>query len=126
MLADLSIVPVGHGPHTSEVLAGVLKIIKESGLPYQLTPTSTCIEGAWGELMSVVQRCHEAARWHAPHVVTLLRIEDDGETGPKLRVNLESVEKQVGEPLATSPATAGRGGETAKASSEPAPSVATA
>ena len=45
MLADLAIIPIAHSPHTSHILADILKTIKESGLPYQLTPTSTCIEG---------------------------------------------------------------------------------
>ncbi|MBC8009143.1 MAG: thiamine-binding protein, partial [Burkholderiales bacterium] len=56
MLADLVIIPIGHGARTSETLAGVLKIIKDSGLAYQLTPTSTCLEGTWEEVMAVVKR----------------------------------------------------------------------
>lgn len=110
MLADLCIIPIGHGTHTSTVLADVLKIIKDSGLSYQLTPTSTCIEGSWSDVMAVVQRCHEAVRDESPHLVTLLRIEDDVDLGGKLAKNVASVEKEAGEAFATSPDEVEKGG----------------
>jgi len=103
MLADLTIIPIGRTPHTSETLAAVLKIIKDSGLSYQLTPTSTCIEGNWDEIMAVVRQCHEIARDETPHVVTLLKLESDDRELNKLRANIESVEEQAGEALATEP-----------------------
>lgn len=90
------------------MLADVLKIIKESGLTYQLTPTSTCLEGNWTEVMAVVQRCHETVRSESPHLVTLLRIEDDVELGGKLAGNVASVEAEAGEAFATSPEEAER------------------
>ncbi len=97
MLADLVIVPIGNGTHTSTSLAEALKIIKDSGLPYQLTPTSTCIEGTWDEIMALAKRCHEAVRADSPHLTTVLRLEDDaGQTG-KLAENIISVEEEAGE-----------------------------
>ena len=104
MLADLAVIPVGHGAHTSDVLSEILKTIKASGLPYQLTPTSTCIEGDWDEVMALVKRCRSIARGSAPHVITLLRIEDDLEQRRgKLAENVESVEEEAGEGFAKSP-----------------------
>ena len=43
MLAEVSIIPIGGNTHSSAELAKVLKLVDESGLPYQLTPSSTCI-----------------------------------------------------------------------------------
>jgi len=35
----------------SKEIAEVLRIVDDSGLPYQLTPAGTCIEGDWdGEI----------------------------------------------------------------------------
>ena len=104
MLADLSIIPIAHSPHTSHILADVLKIIKESGLAYQLTPTSTCIEGSWDDIVAVAKRCHQVARVEAPHVVTTLRFEDDEMNENKLRSNLDSVEEKAGEEFEKQPA----------------------
>lgn len=103
MLADLVIIPIGNGAHTSAALAEVLKIIKESGVPYQFTPTSTCIEGSWAEITVVAKRCHDAVRANSPHLVTLLRIEDDMGQTQKLEQNIESVEDEAREKFAKTP-----------------------
>jgi uncharacterized protein (TIGR00106 family) len=99
MLADISIIPVGGDTHTSTTLADVVKAIEASGLEYQLTPTTTCIEGTWDEIVTVAKRCHEIARKSTTHVVTLLRIEDDTSGTHKLRTNVESVEEKAGQPF---------------------------
>lgn len=99
MLADLTIIPIGGEFRTSAILADVLKAVEASGLEYQLTPTTTCIEGSWDQLTQTAKKCHEIARRSAPHVVTMLRIEDDGSTENKLRHNIESVEERAGQPF---------------------------
>lgn len=104
MLFEFSIIPIGGSDHLSGVVADVVKQIEIAGLPYQLTPSATCIEGDWEVVMPVLRECHELAKRHSPHVMTLLKIEDDpGETN-KLAGNLHSVEEQAGHPLATQPA----------------------
>ena len=104
MLADLSIIPVGGNTHSSAELAKVLKVVDESGLPYQLTPTGTCIEGEWDEIMPLIRRCHERARTGSPHVVTFIKIEDDEGERHKLARNVASVEEKFGHRLKTEPA----------------------
>jgi uncharacterized protein YqgV (UPF0045/DUF77 family) len=52
MLAELSIIPVGGSTHSSAELAKVLKLVEKSGLPYQLTPSATCIEGEWDHALN--------------------------------------------------------------------------
>jgi uncharacterized protein YqgV (UPF0045/DUF77 family) len=76
MLAELSIIPVGNGGQPNQELAEILKVVDSFGLPYQLT-LATCIEGEWSEIMELVRQCHQRARAVAPHVVTLLKIEDE-------------------------------------------------
>ena len=96
MLVEFSIIPVGGDARTSGLLAEALKLVSESGLPYQLTPTGTCVEGGWEDVMAVVRRCHERVRRDVSHVVTTIKVEDDaGETG-KLARNVTSVEEKAG------------------------------
>lgn len=99
MLAELSIIPIGNSAHLSGELAQVLKLVDESGLPYQLTPSGTCIEGKWDELMPLIRQCHERARKASPHVVTLIKLEDDENERHKLTRNVASVEEKVGHSL---------------------------
>jgi uncharacterized protein (TIGR00106 family) len=96
MLVELSIIPIGNGTHTSDEIADALKIIEQSGLPFELTPTSTCIEGEWHEVMPVIQKCHDRVRAQCPHVVTTLKIEDEEGAKNKLQANVASVEEKLG------------------------------
>jgi len=99
MLFELSITPLGGDEHLSDELAAILKIIDESGLPYQLTPTATCIEGEWDEVMQLIRRCHEHARTGSKHVITTIKIEDDEGEQNQLVHNVASVEEKVGHAL---------------------------
>lgn len=56
-LIDFSIFPVGKGESVSPYVARVVKIIRDSGLQYQLGPMGTTVEGEWDDLMDVVTRC---------------------------------------------------------------------
>lgn len=97
MTADLTILPVGGGAHLGTLLADVLKEIRRQGVVYQLTGTTTCLEGSWEQITTVARACHEIGRHHAPHVVTMLRIEDDIEGSNELQASIAAVEKLAGE-----------------------------
>ncbi len=97
MLFELSIIPLGN-THISGEIAEALKIIDESGLRFQLTPTGTCLEGEWDEVMPTLRQCHERVRDVSPHVITFIKIED--KPGRDLMLhNVESVETKVGHAL---------------------------
>ncbi|MBI3320376.1 MAG: MTH1187 family thiamine-binding protein [Candidatus Omnitrophica bacterium] len=99
MLIEFSIIPLGGDPHISEEIAEAMKVLDTSGLPYQLTPSATCIEGDWDEVLPVVRLCHARVRAMSPHVMTFLKIEDDENEHDKLSKNVLSVEEKVGHPL---------------------------
>lgn len=110
MTADLTILPVGGGAHLAAMLADVLKEIRRRGIVYQLTGTTTCLEGTWEQIMETARLSHEISRRHAPHIVTLIRIEDDIEGTDGLQANVAAVENLAGEefnhaPPATAPLT---------------------
>lgn len=99
MLVELAILPLGGDTHLSDEIAEVLKIIDASGLPYQLGPAGTCLEGDWDSVLPVLRRCHERARQLSTHVVTLIKIEDEEGARDKLTRNVSSVEEKVGRRL---------------------------
>jgi uncharacterized protein (TIGR00106 family) len=101
MLAELSIIPVGGNPHSSAELAKALKLVEKSGLAYQLTPSATCIEGEWDQVMPLIRQCHERARKDASHVVTFIKLEEDDGERDKLTRNVTSVEEKMGHRLHT-------------------------
>ncbi len=76
-MAEITIVPVGVGASVSDYVAEALKVVKRSGLNYQLTPTSTVIEGDLDELFKVLKEMHEVPfSKGAPRVVTVIKIDD--------------------------------------------------
>lgn len=99
MLVDFSIIPVGGDVHTSEQLAEALRVVDASGLPHQLTPSGTCIEGDWNQVMHLVRQCHDRVRQFSQHVVTIIKIEDDADASEKIRRNVESIEQRIGHPI---------------------------
>jgi uncharacterized protein (TIGR00106 family) len=99
MLVELSITPLGRGTHLSQDLAPILKIIDDSGIRYALTPSGTCLEGGWDEVMALIKQCHQQARKSSAHVMTTVRIEDEEGSADKLTENIASVERAAGREL---------------------------
>ncbi len=103
MLVEFSIIPVGRDASMSDEVAEVLKIVDTTGLPYQLTPTGTVIEGEWAEVMSTIKMCHDRLRDRHSHLVTTIKIEDEEGATNKLESNITSVEEKLGRTLRTKP-----------------------
>lgn len=99
MLVEFSIIPVAGDGAMSDEIAEALRIVDRSGLPYQLTPSGTCVEGGWQEVMALIQQCHEQARRTSRHVVTTIKIEDEEGARNKLRDNVASIEQRLGQRL---------------------------
>jgi uncharacterized protein (TIGR00106 family) len=103
MTADLTIIPVGGGAHLGTVLADVLREIRRQGIVYQLTGTTTCLQGSWDEITAVAKACHAIGRSHTAHIVTLIRIEDDALGGNELQASIDSVKEIAGEKINSLP-----------------------
>ena len=95
MMIELSVVPLGKGASVSSVVARVMKIIVDSGVPYKANPMGTVIEGEWGPVMELVRRCHDEAMKDADRVVTTIKIDDYKGKGPRLEAKLEAVESKL-------------------------------
>jgi uncharacterized protein (TIGR00106 family) len=96
MLVDVTVLPLRGGRHISDEIAEVIKMIDASGLPYQLTPSGTCIEGEWETVMPLVQRCHNMVRSMSSHVVTVIKIDDDFGKDHRLIGNITAIEHRIG------------------------------
>jgi uncharacterized protein (TIGR00106 family) len=99
LLAELSIWPMDKGESVGQYVARALDVIDRSGLPYKLGPLGTCIEGEWGQVMAVVQKCYEALAVDCNRVTCTLKM--DWRKGPagRLESKVASVERKVGRTL---------------------------
>ncbi len=58
---EISVVPLGtHGTSLSGYLAGIPKVLRESGLRHEIHPMGTVVEGPAEELFALAARLHQA------------------------------------------------------------------
>lgn len=95
ILVEFSITPIGAGESVSEYVAECLRIVRQSGLPHELTAMGTILEGEWDEVMGVIKACHMAVRRKCRRVSTLIKIDDREAPPGRIRAKVESVLKKL-------------------------------
>ncbi|WP_285907758.1 MTH1187 family thiamine-binding protein [Pseudodesulfovibrio pelocollis] len=58
VIVQLSVFPLHSQGSLAPHVARVVEVIRASGLPFQLGPMGTAIEGEWAEVMAVVNACY--------------------------------------------------------------------
>jgi len=99
ILLEFSMSPLGKGESVSQYVARSLDIIDASGIPYQLTPMGTILEGEWEPVMAVVQQCYERMRADCPRITCSIKIDArEGKSG-RLAGKIASIEERLGREL---------------------------
>lgn len=101
LLLEFAMSPMDKGESVSPYVARSLDIIDKSGLPYQLTPMGTIIEGEWAEVMAVVQACFERMSADCGRISTNIKIDYRAGKAGRLASKIASVEGKVGRKLST-------------------------
>lgn len=99
MLASFSVVPMGVTGGVKTLVAEALKVVDESGLPYELGAMQTTLEGDEQRVMEVILRCHRRMLELAPRVLTHITLDERrGATG-RLEGKVRDVEEILGKRL---------------------------
>ena len=101
VLLEFQMAPHVASESVSQYVAQILDIIDQSGLPYQLTPMGTILEGEWDEVMSVVTHCFKHLAKHHSRVGTNIKVDYRAGPAGRLKSKIESVERNHGRKLAT-------------------------
>jgi uncharacterized protein (TIGR00106 family) len=101
VLLEFSMSPFDKGESLSPYVARSLDIVDRSGLPYQLTPMGTIVEGEWDEVMALVTACFKAMSADCSRISTSIKIDYRAGKGGRLKSKVASVESKVGRKLAT-------------------------
>ena len=101
VLLEFSMSPSTKGDSMSPYVARSLDIIDKSGLPYQLTPMGTIIEGEWAEVMAVVGACFEAMKTDCDRIGAHIKVDYRAGPGGRLKSKVESVQQKLGRKLST-------------------------
>lgn len=99
VLLEMSMFPTDQSESKSEYVSQVVKIIKNSGHPYQLTSMATIIETKKiSEALEVVQRCYEKLEeLNCNRVYATLKFDIRKSHENRLEEKIKSVEKHIGE-----------------------------
>ncbi|TVP83685.1 MAG: thiamine-binding protein [Alkalicoccus sp.] len=94
-ILELSVVPVGTGSESfGDDVERAVAIIEQNGLNYQVTPTSTIVEGDIDKLFDVAQAIHlNEIQKNAPRVVTTMKIDDRKDKDISLDSQVNRVKK---------------------------------
>ena len=95
VVCEFSVVPLGAGESLSTQVARCIRIVRESGLPHQLTPMGTILEGEWDQVFSVIKRCRDELRRDFRRVLITIRVDDQAAPPGRLQAKVRSVEEKL-------------------------------
>ncbi|MCU0585338.1 MAG: MTH1187 family thiamine-binding protein [Desulfobacterales bacterium] len=95
VIVDFSMFPIDKGESLSPYVARSIKIIRESGLPYEFRAMGTSIEGEWDEVMAVVKRCFEEMRRDCNRVSLALKADYRKGPGGRIERKVASVMEKM-------------------------------
>ena len=95
----------------SEAVAAAVRVVQDSGLPWELTSMFTTVEGEWDEVMGVVKRAVDAVAAQSPRVGLVLKADIRPGYDGQLSAKVQRVEHLLGDHA---------GGPTSPASPHPA------
>jgi uncharacterized protein (TIGR00106 family) len=101
VLLEFAMNPPDRGGGVSDYVARILDIIDRSGVPYQLTPMGTILEGSFDEVMKVVGDCFRALEPDCARIGMNLKMDYRAGTGSRLKSKVEAVESHLGRKLRT-------------------------
>jgi len=102
MIVAISISPSGGSgvdpdAGVSGAIADAVRVIRDSGLPYELNSMFTNIEGEWDEVMAVVKQAVDVAAARYPRVGLVLKADIRAGYDGQLAAKVERVEEHLRE-----------------------------
>lgn len=94
VLVAFSVAPAG-AESVSEVVAEVVRVVRESGLTNETNAMFTNVEGDWDEVMAVVKRAVEVCGAHSPRVSLVLKADVREGVSDALHAKVARVEQRL-------------------------------
>ena len=99
MLVEFSILPVGEGVSLSAPIAEALEVVEASGVPYDVGPMGTTLEGGWDDVFRVIRDCHARLMKRSERVIISIKVDDRKDHPVTLQSRLQGVQAKFGKPL---------------------------
>jgi len=99
VILEFAIFPMDKGQDLAEHVARAMDIIDKSGVPYQMSPMGTLLEGEWEDVMGVVTACFNDLKAVSDRVYTAIKADYRAGNKSRLKSKIESVENVLGRRL---------------------------
>ncbi len=91
-IVGFTLVPIAAGISVSPYVAAVERVLRESGLTFEVNANSTNVEGEWDTVFAAIRRCHEVVHGKgAPRIHTCLQVGTRVDREQRMAEKLESV-----------------------------------
>ncbi|PLY08169.1 MAG: hypothetical protein C0625_03000 [Arcobacter sp.] len=99
VLLNIAMFPTDHGESKSEYVSQVIKVIRECGYPYQLTPMATIIETEeLSQALAIIQKCYDVLEdLDCNRVYSIITFDIRKGHDNRLKSKVESIESKIGE-----------------------------
>ena len=101
LLLEFSLYPTDKGASVSQYVKGNLEVIDDSGLPYQLGPMGTCLEGEYDQVMAVVRACFERLTEQSDRVACQIKMDWRRGDQKRMQSKVETLKAMTGRDLST-------------------------
>ncbi|MCF8109869.1 MAG: MTH1187 family thiamine-binding protein [Desulfobacteraceae bacterium] len=95
VIVEISIFPLDKGESVSRYVAKAVKVIQDSGLPYELNPMGTCVAGDWDEVMAMVDRCFKELQKESDRIYLTMKADYRKGRSDRLEGKVESVREKL-------------------------------
>ncbi|MQA12895.1 MAG: MTH1187 family thiamine-binding protein [Pseudonocardiaceae bacterium] len=96
MIVAFSVSPAGgESGSVGVAVAEAVRVVRDSGLPYELNSMFTLVEGEWDEVMDVVKRAVHAAGAGSSRTSLVLKADIRPGHSGQLRAKVDRVEQQL-------------------------------
>ncbi|MFW5930209.1 MAG: MTH1187 family thiamine-binding protein [Desulfosalsimonas sp.] len=95
VIVEISIFPLDKGESVSRYVARAVNVIRDSGLPFELNPMGTCVEGEWNEVMAMVDRCFKELKKESDRIYFTMKADYRKGRSARLKGKVESVREKL-------------------------------
>ena len=97
VLLEFSMVPTDKGESVSPYVSRIIKMIKETGLNYRLTPMGTVVEAdSMPEILRVIEQAYDLLEPDCNRIYSSMKLDIRKGKGNRLEGKIRSVEDRIG------------------------------
>lgn len=98
VLLEFAMFPTDKGESVSNYVSRLIKVIRESGIPYELTPMGTVVETeTMDEALSLVSLCYKQLEPDCNRIYSSLKFDiRKGDPG-RMAQKIESIKRKIGD-----------------------------